>query len=421
MTHPVEAAVAQALSNYPNGRFAIGFSGGGDSTALLYGLRKHAANIRVFIVDHALRTGSRDEALAARSRVQKWGYETDILTWQSMPLKAGIQNKARHARYRLIGAKMRSEGLTHLLTGHTADDQAETCLMRYERGTNWRGAAGMAASVYAPVWPELANITVLRPLLACSREQLRDYNHMHNLIWSEDPSNENREFTRIRARDYLTERPDIANLLCEAAADLQVGLKQERSYLQAWVKDHVRFESLYGYILLDTVPPREVLLHLLRAVSGQGGIIERTALKTLQSRMKKPDFKAATLGGAHIVKTEGLYLIARDPVIAKGRKGQQVPLGPQSLIQGHQIWDGRFSIYYSGQAPLIIQPEWGYLDPQGKPSDMAKEAPIWVRPTVPIVTDRYGNTISIGLVSDGKAKKMTIEWLGAERLLQSLR
>ena len=114
------------------GRFAIAFSGGGDSTALVHILKDHDPKPLILIVDHGLRDGSRDEAEHAKKFSESLALETLILTWAHNNPKAGLQEKARKARYGLMGGVCRERGIAYLLTGHTQDDQAETLLMRYD-------------------------------------------------------------------------------------------------------------------------------------------------------------------------------------------------------------------------------------------------------------------------------------------------
>jgi len=147
--------------------------------------------------------GSVREAKLAQGFAQDLGLKADILSWSPELIKSGLQAKARHARYRLLGEACREAGVSYLLTGHTEDDQAETVLMRLKAGGSWRGAAGMKTITVAPLWPELERVTVCRPMLGISRATIRDYLETHDLNYVDDPSNENRDFARIRARDEL--------------------------------------------------------------------------------------------------------------------------------------------------------------------------------------------------------------------------
>jgi len=286
-----------ALCPDPENRFAIAYSGGGDSTALLHSLKKHPQLALVLIVDHGLRIGSREEAIQAADFAKKLGLKTQILTWQPKKITSGIQEKARRARYGLLGQACRENGIEILLTAHSRDDQAETVLMRYDRGTDWRGAAGMQASLLNAVWPELEGISLIRPLLGVSRKTLRDYNVAQSSRWVDDPSNENRNFSRIRARDYLR--------------SLQDGRDEECRILQGWKDRHVTLHD-EGYVTFDALPPPQLLYHIIRCVSGLDGHIPRVNLQNLRDRMAADDFKAATLGGAKIERLREGYLVARN-------------------------------------------------------------------------------------------------------------
>jgi len=397
-----EAALEAALSHLLQGHLpsadnplALGFSGGGDSTALLYGLRKFAKHIDVFCVDHNLRAGSADEAMLAQARARAWGFKADILTWKTAPMSSGLQDKARRARYGLIGAAMRERGIAYLLTGHTEDDQAETCLMRYDRGTDWRGAAGMAPRVYAPVWPELARASVLRPLLCHSREDLRRYNRACGLKWSEDPSNTNRSFTRIRARDYLKHRPSQRRLMLGTAREMSEGRRAENIRLKKWFELNVQV-SAYGFIEMKAVPPREALLHILRISAGQGHMIDGVALERLKGAMATRHFKGATLGGAQIIRKANGFLCVRDPVMAKGRRGQGEAMAKQSLTPGHHIWDGRFYIHNRGSEAVEVKPAWGHIEAVLDKFPILKQLPAEARPSLPLITSNHGEVICLG-------------------------
>jgi len=165
------------------------------------------------------------------------------------------------------------------------------------------------------------------------------------------------------------------------AENLQSGLKQERKILSEWITRHAQI-NMNGYIQIEKVPPSEGLLYLIRAVSGQGGMVDRNSLIELRQRMKHLGFKAGTLGGAHIIKVGDQFLITRDPVIAKGRKGQKAPLGCHKLKRGGQIWDGRFLIENQHDRPLHVRPAWGFIDRLGR---VVKEIPSEARPTLPVV------------------------------------
>jgi len=186
---------------------AIGFSGGGDSLALLRiavdWARRRDRSLLALIVDHGLRPDSADEARLAASRAQALGVEADILTWTSSAPTAGLQAAAREARHRLLAEACRQRQIRTLALAHTADDQAETVWMRVASGGGWRGAAGMREANASPLWPDGRGVTLIRPCLHETRAALRDWLTAAGACWIDDPSNDNPAFARIRIRKLL--------------------------------------------------------------------------------------------------------------------------------------------------------------------------------------------------------------------------
>ena len=307
-----------------------------------------------------------------------------------------------------MGKLMREMGLSYLLTAHTQDDQAETCLMRYDRHTGWRGAAGIARKVYAPVWPELACVTLCRPLLGCSRETLRDYNRAHDLNWLNDPSNDNRDFTRIRARDYLRERPILRRDLLKTAKDLRQGRDHEEVVFADWLRTYATIYS-GGYVRLKSIPTRALMSKILCAMSGKAVAPSNEAMSRMLEAIRRSDFKSRTLGGALVVKEGGEILIGCDPAEVKGRNAQ-ASLAPICYPVGVHIWNGRYLVKNSKE--VIIAPAKGYI---GKLLDKRfsyldnqafQTIPAAFRPCVPILLPVEG--VDIGSIS--------IELLAYERL-----
>jgi tRNA(Ile)-lysidine synthase len=100
-----------------------------------------------------------------------------------------LEQRAREARYQALAAFIRSD--RHLLlTAHHGDDQLETLLLALKRGAGPAGLAGIAAR------RPFAKGTLLRPLLAFSRQQLEQYATAHQLSWVEDDSNSDTRFER---------------------------------------------------------------------------------------------------------------------------------------------------------------------------------------------------------------------------------
>jgi tRNA(Ile)-lysidine synthase len=104
---------------------------------------------------------------------------------------------ARAARYRLLAQAARASGATHILTGHTRDDQAETLLMRLLRGSGIAGLAAMARQ------SERDGVLLARPFLHVSKSQLIATLKKAKLGFADDPTNRDPSFTRPRLRTLM--------------------------------------------------------------------------------------------------------------------------------------------------------------------------------------------------------------------------
>lgn len=376
---------------------AIAFSGGGDSTALLHMLRDHPSVTHAFIIDHNLRTESANETRQAADYARSLGYRVKIRKWGHSEPKTGVQVKARAYRYAAMGEMAREDGITHLLTAHTADDQAETLLMRQDRQTGWRGLAGMRTKAYGLLWPGLADVILVRPLLKMSRADLRNYNIGHSLSWIEDPSNENLDFTRIRARQKLSKNSSRREELLATQNEMLGRLEIERSKLRVWMGNYAVLDP-QGFFRLSDIPPIELLLHFLRIASGSGGPIDSARRTALCESMSQPDFKAATLAGAWIIKDKCEFLITRDKVAVLGRGNEDVNVLRPMFVPPMTplIWDGRFKIY-SDQSNITVQPAFGILQKLREVSEIKTlfDLPKSVRATLPVFL-RDGEIIGYG-------------------------
>jgi tRNA(Ile)-lysidine synthase len=200
-------------------RFGMGVSGGPDSLALL--LLAAAARpgmIEAATVDHSLRPESRAEAEMVAALCERLGLPHSILTveWRQKP-QTGIQQRARAARYRLLGQWAQEKGLRALLTAHHLDDQAETFLMRVARGAGVKGLAGMRRVSQVPG----GTMALVRPLLGWRHAELEQVCATAGVDPASDPSNEDEQFERVRVRNALNQADWLsAEALALSAANL---------------------------------------------------------------------------------------------------------------------------------------------------------------------------------------------------------
>ncbi len=180
----------------------------------------------------------------------------------------GVQARAREARYAALAGWMRDEGLGALVTAHHADDQAETLVMRLNRGAGLRGLAGMRPRASVPGAPSLA---LLRPLLDWRRAELGAVCSEAGVVPADDPSNRDLTFERVRVREGLAHAHwiDPAGLAASAERLAQADAALEWAADREWSRvGQGPVEASY-----NPAAPRAVRLRVLErivALLGEG-------------------------------------------------------------------------------------------------------------------------------------------------------
>ncbi len=260
----------------------VGVSGGADSVCLLHilvNLRERLdITVHVAHLNHLLR-GDESEGdaryvsrLAKRLGVAATIESRDVRAYQATR-RLSLEDAARQVRYRFFAEVAESVGASRVAVGHTSDDQAETILMRLVRGAGPTGLMGMRP---VSVWtsPGLAGLTVIRPLLAVSREETHSYCRQRRLSPRADSSNLSLSPFRNRIRQELMPllqayNPRIGDALIRTSDTLATELSFLEEYVsEVWPK--VASEQ-DGAIVLDrdsvvSLHPA-VQRHLLRRVT----------------------------------------------------------------------------------------------------------------------------------------------------------
>lgn len=166
-------------------------------------------------VDHGLRAESADEAAMVAGVCEKLGVPHEVLRVEVAG--GNVQSQARAARYAALAEWMERRELTALATAHHADDQAETLLMRLNRGSGVAGLAGVRAVGRVPG----TRLPLLRPLLGWRRAELAEVVAREGLDAAQDPSNDNPRFDRVRIRQAIAGADWLdVPAMAEAAANL---------------------------------------------------------------------------------------------------------------------------------------------------------------------------------------------------------
>ena len=313
----------------------LAVSGGPDSIALMWlAARWRRALTRgpelvAVTVDHGLRAEAAREARDVKRLAKSLDLPHRTLRWTGPKPKAGLPAAAREARYRLLTQAARARGATHILTGHTRDDQAETLLMRMLRGSGIAGLAAMARET------ERDGVRLARPLLDVPKSRLIATLQKARIDFADDPTNQDVSFTRPRLRAILPvlaeEGGDSRNLarlasrLARANAAVEVLADGAERYLALRERDPQRPGFDAGAF---TALPEEIRVRLLkRAIdrAGHEGPAELGKVETLLSTLDRAVAGDAgklkqTLAGAVISLAGGRIRVEPAP-LRRGRTG----------------------------------------------------------------------------------------------------
>jgi len=192
MLGKIQTSLAKLLA--PGEPLLLGVSGGADSVALLHALVELGWRPHVCHLNHQWRGVESDaDAEFVQTLAAQLGLPCTIEA-RSVPHD---EDAAREARHEFFGTVSKRTGISTLALAHTADDQAETFLLRLLRGA---GAAGLSG-----IWPErqIAGLRVIRPLLEVTRAEVLAYLRERGLSHREDASNADVRFARNRVRHVL--------------------------------------------------------------------------------------------------------------------------------------------------------------------------------------------------------------------------
>ncbi|MBI4556630.1 MAG: tRNA lysidine(34) synthetase TilS [Candidatus Hydrogenedentes bacterium] len=195
----VRVAVRRFSMFAPEDTVLAAVSGGPDSMCLLHALSELGYKVEAAHLDHQTRgKESAGDAAFVQETATRLGVPVYI---ERRPVSAEAENSdlsfeeyARRVRYEFLVRKAKERACRAVATGHHADDQAETVLMRVVRGTTPSGLAGI------PPVRKIEGVRVVRPLMKCTRTMILEYLEERGLKYRVDSSNQDPVFQRNKVR-----------------------------------------------------------------------------------------------------------------------------------------------------------------------------------------------------------------------------
>lgn len=234
-SHPVIVKVRHALHRLGvQGRVLVALSGGPDSVALLRALTLtlQPQNVQAAHLNHLLRGEESDgdeqfvRELCESLRVTLHCERLDVSS-HALSESENLEKAARELRYGWLARVAGEAGVPCVITGHSADDQAETLLHRLMRGAGLKGLRGIAPRrVLAP------GVELARPMLEATRTEVLDFLQQLGQAHRLDRTNLDTGRTRSRIRHELLPmlardfNPEIVSVLCRLAAQAEEAFQE---------------------------------------------------------------------------------------------------------------------------------------------------------------------------------------------------
>lgn len=202
MTSLVDRALDVLRRHSLGPRGIVAVSGGPDSVALaatLDQLRTRGQLDRLVIahVNHQLRGPESDaDERFVHDLAERWTLPYAVIRIDAKSLGGNLEESARVTRYAWLETIAQQHDARWIATGHTADDQAETVLHHFLRGSGLDGLRGIGECLDRPDRP----IAIVRPFLDVRRSELREFLHGAGIPFRHDASNDDPRFTRNRLR-----------------------------------------------------------------------------------------------------------------------------------------------------------------------------------------------------------------------------
>jgi tRNA(Ile)-lysidine synthase len=288
--------VISSLTPLP-ARVLVGVSGGMDSCALLQALVQCGREVSVAHFDHGWRTESKHDADFVRELAR--AYDAPCFVGRAKRGTKRTENDARDARYVFFERVAKKSRCPDLVLAHHERDQAETLLLQLFRGGG-SGARGMRPK------QNRGGLTVHRPWLTISHNEIVAYAAAHDLQWREDATNADDQFLRNKIRLRLlplleTEiRPDIVHRLAVTA---QIAA-EENDWLESLVPKPALRLSVRNVLALPVAGQRRLLRRWLQEhVIADIGFAEVEALRRLLT--ERTPAKINLPGNRHARRTAG--------------------------------------------------------------------------------------------------------------------
>jgi tRNA(Ile)-lysidine synthase len=308
-------------------RVVVAVSGGPDSVALLYALYELRDELRIELIaahlDHKMRPDSQEDArfVAELAELLKLPLIREAIDVPALlqAERLSPEEGARIARYRFLAEAAGERQANVVALGHTLSDRVETFFINLLRGAGLEGLAGMP-----PVRRE-CGVRYVRPLIACSRDEILRFLRERRLRYREDPTNRDLRYSRNRVRWELLPllqelSPSALEVISRASETARSAHEHfQRHVEEAWPDlavqerdDEITLDR-WRLLALDEVVQIYAVREAMRRVRGDLRGIEAVHLETVLEEIRKPrsGTEATLPGGLRLIVQSDRVLLTR--------------------------------------------------------------------------------------------------------------
>ena len=247
----------------------VGLSGGADSVALLYLLKKEAVkrgfSLFALHVNHMIRgeEADRDENFC-RDLCEKWDSPLKVIKADvpkiALETKTGVEEAARNCRYEAFEAFCRKNSVERIATAHNASDNLETVIFNLARGSSLKGLTGIPA----------VRGNIVRPLIYCTKKEILEYLGENNIEHVYDSTNSDVDYSRNLIRHKIVPKllsinPSLENSLSKTVSLLSA----DERYLEKTASEF-NSDKIEDLASLDKAILGRVIKNMYRAASCGG-------------------------------------------------------------------------------------------------------------------------------------------------------
>ena len=298
-----------------NPHVAVGVSGGPDSIALVFLVNKwiklRNGKLTAIIFDHRIRDNSKNESFEVRTILKNLNINSVILRAQRNNLTKKNMSQARNNRLNGLINFCKRKKILHLFLGHHYDDNIETYLIRKINGSNFEGLGSMEELSY------FNQTQLLRPLLKIPKKSILTFNKKNNLVYLNDPSNKDLNYTRVKVRNFL-ESENYKKLIRYDFLAIKKEMPFFRDMIWSYFLDTLSYASsnklklnINKLLKLDKLIVERIILIGLKYFSMENFRVRSAKIGIFIDEIKKSNFKNFNLKSISIVKKDNFLVFSK--------------------------------------------------------------------------------------------------------------